>query len=180
MKLNILGIAVHPDDIEIGCGGTVLKHIDMGYSVGIIDLTRGELGTRGTPELRMQEAQEAAKILGVHVRENLEMADGFFTHSKENILRIVPKIRKYQPDIVLTNTLEDRHPDHGRAAKLVAEACFLAGLVKIETRDENEQLQERWRPKAIYHFIQDYYLKPDVIVDISPYIEKKNGGIVCV
>jgi len=165
-KLDILAIGVHPDDIELGCAGTLIKHVDMGQQVGIVDLTQGELGTRGTPQLRLQEAQDAAKVMGISVRENLGMADGFFQNDKEHQLKLVEYIRKYRPNIVIANALEDRHPDHGRAGKLIADACFLAGLVKVATT-HNGQPQEAWRPKRVYHFMQDRFLEPDFIVDVS-------------
>jgi bacillithiol biosynthesis deacetylase BshB1 len=173
MKVDILAFGAHPDDIELSCSGTLLHHIQQGYSVGLIDLTCGELGTRGTPELRLQEAEAARKKMGALVRENLNMADGFFTHSQENLLKIIAVLRKHQPSIVLANALSDRHIDHGKGAKLVADACFLAGLQKIETIDENGESQSRWRPRTLYHYIQDYSLKPDFVVDISTFIEQK-------
>ncbi len=173
MNLDILAIAVHPDDIELSCSGTLLKQIDLGYSVGLVDLTQGELGTRGSGPLRLEEAEEARKLMGAAVRENLGMADGFFAYTKENMLKIVRVIRKYQPKVVLANTLRDRHPDHGRAAKLISDACFYSGLVKIETQDDEGNEQAPWRPKAVYHFIQDYQLEPDFVVDVTGYMEKK-------
>ncbi len=172
IKLDILAIGVHPDDVELSCAGTLLKHIEMGKTVGILDLTRGELGTRGSAELRDKEAAAAAKLMGAAVRVNVRMADGFFQHNEENLLKIIRVLREYRPEIVLANALTDRHPDHGRAAKLTADACFLAGLRKIETHQRGE-FQEKWRPKVVYHYIQDYNLKPDFIVDITPYIDKK-------
>ena len=172
MKLDILAFAAHPDDVEISCGGTILKHIEMGYKCGIIDLTGGELGTRGSGELRLKEATKAKEILGIEVRENLGFADGFFSIDKEHQLPIIEMIRKYRPEIVLANSIHDRHPDHGRAAKLVAESCFLSGLMKIDTG------QEAWRPKAVYHYIQDEYIQPDLTVDVTPYFDKKIEGIL--
>lgn len=172
MKLDILAFAAHPDDIELSCSGTLLKHIEMGKKIGIVDLTKGELGTRGTAAIRAQEAEAASKMMGIEARDNLDLGDGSFTHSMENILKIINRIRKYQPEIVLANALSDRHPDHGRAAKLVSDACFYAGLQKIETEDNGEK-QEKWRPKVIYHYIQDHNLKPDFVVDITDYIDKK-------
>ena len=177
MKLDILAIGVHPDDVELACSGTLLKHIDLGKKVGILDLTQGELGTRGSAELRLVEAQDSAKLMGVLVRENLGLADGFFGYTPENIKKIIPIIRKYQPEIVLANSLNDRHPDHGRASKLVADACYYSGLAKIETQLDG-QSQERWRPRAIYHYIQDYNLQPDFAVDITPYMDKKIEAIL--
>jgi N-acetylglucosamine malate deacetylase 1 len=179
MKFNILAFGVHPDDVELGCAGTLLAAIDQGKKVGIIDLTRGELGTRGTAETRDAESAAAAKVLGVHARENLEMADGFFQHSQENILKIVRVIRKYSPDIVVCNAPEDRHPDHGRSSKLVSDAAFLSGLRKIETTDENGNAQEASRPKYVFHYIQDRYLEPDFVFDISAYHDKKRESIQC-
>jgi len=173
MKVDILAIGVHPDDVELSCSGTLLRHIDQGKTVGLLDLTRGELGTRGTAEIRDKEAAEAARLMGAAFRKNLQMADGFFTYSKENMVKIIQVLREHQPDIVLANALEDRHPDHGRAARLTADACFYSGLVKIRTKSSNGKPQERWRPKAIYHYIQDRNLKPDFVVDITPYIDKK-------
>ena len=177
MKLDILAFAAHPDDVELACSGTLLKHIAMGKKVGLIDLTRGELGTRGTAEIRDKEAAASAKLMGASARENLDLGDGFFEHSKENTLKIIRMIRKYQPEIVLANSLTDRHPDHGRAAKLVNEACFYSGLQKIVTEDQSES-QMKWRPKAVYHYIQDRNLVPDFVVDITPYIEKKQELIL--
>lgn len=171
-KLDILAIGVHPDDVELGCVGTLLKHINLGYQVGICDLTMGQLGTRGTPELRLEEAENARKIMGATVRENLGMEDGWFTHDKEHILKIAKVIRKYRPDIVLANAIEDRHPDHGRAAKLISDACFYSGLRKIEIEEGGQQL-EAWRPKSVYHYIQDRNLEADFVVDISDHMEKK-------
>jgi bacillithiol biosynthesis deacetylase BshB1 len=172
MKLDILAIGAHPDDIEISCCGTLLHHIKLGHKVGILDLTAGELGTRGDAETRLKEAATASSMLGALVRANLEMADGFFEHDKEHILRIVEMIRLFQPDLVLANSQSDRHPDHGRAAKLVADACYYSGLRKIKT-EWDDQEQEAWRPKAVYHYIQDYNLKPDFVFDISPYMDRK-------
>ena len=173
MKVDILAIGVHPDDVELACCGTLLKHIAMGKTVGLLDLTAGELGTRGSGPLRLVEAANSAKLMGASFRENLGMADGFFEYSKENILKIIPIIRATKPEIILANSLSDRHPDHGRAAKLVADACFYAGLMKIETKDKEGNNQERWRPKALYHYIQDRTMQPDFVVDITDYIEKK-------
>lgn len=176
MKLDILAIGVHPDDVELSCSGTLLRHIEMGYSVGLLDLTLGELGTRGTPQIRTQEAMQAAKLMGAKMRVQLDMADGFFAHNEANLLKIIHVIRQYRPEIVLANALDDRHPDHGRAAKLTADACFLSGLIRIKTGQNTEggqKAQEAWRPKYLYHYIQDRSLKPDFIVDISAYIERK-------
>lgn len=173
MKIDILGIGVHPDDVELSCCGTILKHIAMGKTVGLLDLTRGELGSRGSAEIRDKEAADSAKIMGVAFRENLRMADGFFVHNQENLLKIIQVIRKYQPEIILANSLDDRHPDHGRAAKLCADACFYSGLKRIETLDDSGNPQEEWRPKAIYHYIQDKRLTPDFVVDITGFMDKK-------
>lgn len=172
MKLDILAFGAHPDDVEISCAGTILKHIDLGYKCGIIDLTQGELGTRGSAELRLVEAENAKSILGISARENLGFADGFFQNDKEHQLPIINMIRKYRPEIVLANSIQDRHPDHGKGAKLVADACFLAGLIKVETR------QEAWRPKAVYHYIQDEFIHPDLTVDVTPYFDKKIEAIL--
>ena len=177
MKLDILAIGVHPDDVELGCSGTLLKHISQGKKVGILDLTKGELGSRGSGELRLKEADKSAQILGVLVRENLGFADGFFKNDKAHQLEVIKMIRKYQPDVVLTNAPKDRHPDHGRASQLVSEACFYSGLIKIETDLEGEN-QELWRPKAVYHFIQDRFLKPDFVVDVSDHVDKKMEAIM--
>lgn len=176
-KLDILAIGVHPDDVELGCSGTILKHIAQGKKVGILDLTKGELGSRGSGELRIIEADNSAKILGVSVRENLGFADGFFTNDKEHQIQIIKILRKYQPDIVLANAPKDRHPDHGRASQLVSEACFYSGLVRIET-ELNGNNQELWRPKAVYHYIQDRFLKPDFVVDVSGFMDKKIEAIM--
>ncbi|HXA02625.1 MAG TPA: bacillithiol biosynthesis deacetylase BshB1, partial [Cytophagaceae bacterium] len=176
MKLDILIFAAHPDDAELSCAGTILSQISKGKKVGIIDLTRGELGTRGNAELRDKEAMAAAKILGIHVRENALFADGFFQNDEAHNLELVRFIRKYQPEIVLANAIHDRHPDHGRGSELVSRACFLSGLRKIETRDENKN-QKEWRPRAVFHYIQDRYIVPDFVVDISKQWEKKVKAI---
>jgi N-acetylglucosamine malate deacetylase 1 len=172
MKLDILAFAAHPDDIELSCSGTIMKAISQGKKVGIVDLTQGELGSRGTIETRYEEAAEASKIMGIDIRVNLRMADGFFEINEENKLLIVEQIRKYRPTIVLANAIEDRHPDHGRASKLVSEACFLAGLRRVETFYEGE-IQEAHRPKAVYHYIQDHYIKPDFSVDVTEFMDRK-------
>lgn len=176
MKLDILAIGAHPDDVELGCGATVAKEIAAGKKVGILDLTRGELGTRGTPEIREQEAKAAAAILGVEVRENLAIPDGFFINSKENQLKIIEVLRKYQPDIVLCNAVDDRHIDHGKGAKLASDACFLSGLRRIETT-HNGQQQQAWRPKLVYHYIQWKNLEPDFVVDVGDFIKKKEEAV---
>jgi bacillithiol biosynthesis deacetylase BshB1 len=177
MQLDILAFGVHPDDVELSCSGTLLASISQGKKVGIIDLTRGELGTRGSAEIRDIEAATAAKILGVHHRQNLRMADGFFEHSQENLLKIIQVIRTFKPSIILANAVEDRHPDHGRSAKLVADAAFLSGLRKIETIDDSGNLQEAFRPTNVFHYIQDRLLMPDFVVDISSYYETKMESI---
>ena len=176
IKLDILAFGAHPDDIEMGCGGTLAKHVQLGKKVGLIDLTEGELGTRGSVEIRLAESKVAATILGATIRDNLKMADGFFTNDKQHQLLIIKAIRKYQPDIILANSLIDRHPDHTRAARLVADACFLSGLVKIETQD-NEVLQQAWKPKAIYHYIQFKSHNPSFALDISDFMETKMNSI---
>lgn len=176
MKLDILAFAAHPDDVELAASGTVLKHISMGYSVGIIDMTQGELGSRGTKKTRKEEAKLASEIMGISVRENLAMADGFFENSQENKRLIIEQIRRFQPKIVLANAVSDRHPDHSRASKLVSEACFLAGLPKIQTY-WNAEYQIEHRPEAVYHYIQDYYQKPDFVVDVSDFKDKKMEAI---
>lgn len=175
-KLDVLAFAAHPDDVEISAGGTVAGMVRRGYKVGIIDLTRGELGSRGSADLRDLEAADAGAILGISVRENLALADGFFTHCEANLRRIAACVRTYRPTIVLANSITDRHPDHGKGGKLVADACFLAGLGKVETLN-NGHLQEPWRPKAVYHYIQDYLLEPDVVVDVTSDFEKKMESI---
>lgn len=176
MKLDILVLAVHPDDAELGCSGTILKHIAQGKKVGIVDFTRGELGTRGTAETRDQEAADSAKILGLHARENLRFKDGFFKNDEAHQLEVIRMIRKYQPEIILGNAIRDRHPDHGRAASLAGDSCFLSGLPKVETID-NGVVQQAWRPRLFLQYIQDTYIKPDVIIDITPYIETKINSI---
>ena len=176
MKLDILAIGAHPDDVELSCAGTIAKEVDRGKRVGILDLTRGELGTRGTAETRDREAKDAAKILGVSVRENLEFSDAFFMNNASHQLEIIKILRKYRPEIVLCNAVDDRHIDHGKGAKLTSNACFLSGLRKIETIYEGESQQE-WRPKHVYHYIQWKNLKPDVVVDISGYIDKKMAAV---
>ncbi len=177
-KLDILVLAAHPDDTELSCGGTVAAHVAQGKKVGIIDLTRGELGTRGTPEIRAQEAADAQHVLGVSVRENMGFADGFFVNDEEHQRALIRVLRKYQPDMVLANALSDRHPDHARAAALARDACFFAGLRKIETEEEGKP-QPAWRPARLYHFIQSVYQKPDIVVDISAYWETKMRAVQC-
>ncbi|MFZ1702969.1 MAG: bacillithiol biosynthesis deacetylase BshB1 [Saprospiraceae bacterium] len=179
MKIDILGIGVHPDDIELSCSGTLLKHIALGKTVGICDLTQGELGTRGDAKTRLIEAKTAADKMGASFRINLGMEDGFFQNDKKNILQLIQIIRWSKPEIVLANALVDRHPDHGRAAMLVAEACFLSGLVKIETEYLEIKNQLPWRPKHVFHYNQDRNISADFVVDISPFIEQKLELIAC-
>ena len=178
MNLAILAFAAHPDDVEISCGGTLLRYVQEGKKVGIIDLTRGELGTRGSAETREIEAKNAAVSLGLSVRKNLELKDGFFANDEASMLKIITEIRRFQPEIVLANSLVDRHPDHAKAAKLVADACFLSGLSKIETQDEGT-MQQAFRPRLVLHYIQDYYIEPDIVLDVSEFIEQKISLIKC-
>jgi bacillithiol biosynthesis deacetylase BshB1 len=177
MKLYILAFGAHHDDVELGCGETIAKEISLGKKIGIVDLTRGELGTRGSADLRDIEAANAAKILGVSIRENLCFADGFFINDKKHQLEVIKMIRKYQPDIVLCNAIDDRHIDHGKGSKLVSDACFLSGLMKIETELEGND-QEKWRPKHVYHYIQWKNIEPHFVVDVSGFIDKKIGAIL--
>ncbi len=177
MQLDLMVMTVHPDDAELGAGGTIAKYVQEGKKVGIVDLTRGELGTRGTAETRKQEALRAAEILGVHVRENLELRDGFFQNDENSQLTIIRAIRKYQPEIVITNALDDRHPDHGRASKLVNDALFLSGLRRIETFEGNEP-QEAFRPRLQLQVIQDKYIQPDIVIDITGYWDIKERSIL--
>lgn len=177
MKLDILAFGVHPDDVELGCSGTLLAAIAEGKKVGIVDLTRGELGTRGSAEIRKTEAANAAEILGVHARENLGLADGFFQNDEASQRKLIACIRKYQPDVILANALYDRHPDHGRSAKLVSDSAFLSGLRKIETTDEGIQ-QEAWKPSYVFHYIQDRFIEPSFVVDISSYMDKKIESVL--
>jgi N-acetylglucosamine malate deacetylase 1 len=177
MKLDVLAIGVHPDDVELGCSGTLINEVKRGKKVGIIDLTEGELGTRGTVENRYQEAADAAKIIGAVARENLQMRDGFFKNDEAHQLQVVQVLRKYQPEIVITNILEDRHPDHGRAGQLVYDSCFLAGLRQVKTKDADGNEQEKWRPKHLLHYIQDRFCEPDVLVDISEVFEQRMASI---
>ncbi|MCL6218313.1 bacillithiol biosynthesis deacetylase BshB1 [Zunongwangia pacifica] len=176
MKLDILAVGAHPDDVELSCSATLAKEIERGKKVGILDLTRGELGTRGTAEIRDKEAIDAAKILGVHVRENLSFADGFFTNDKEHQLEIIKILRKYKPEIVFCNAIDDRHIDHGRGSKLVSDACFLSGLRRIETTKDGIE-QEAWRPKQVFHYIQWKNIAPDVVVDVTGYMDKKMEAV---
>lgn len=176
MKLDILVIAAHPDDAELACSGTIASHIQKGYKVGILDLTQGEMGTRGTPELRILESNESSKILGLSARENLGFKDIFFKDDENHQMEIIKIIRKYQPEIVLANAISDRHPDHGKGASVASHACFMSGLRKIETVYENKS-QEPWRPKFIYHYIQNNFIKPDFVVDITDFWEIKLASI---
>lgn len=176
MKLDILAFGAHPDDVELGCGATLAKEISLGKKVGIVDLTRGELGTRGSAELRDKEAAAAKEILEVHVRENLGFSDGFFSNDKTHQLEIIKMIRKYQPEIVLCNAIDDRHIDHPKGSKLVSDACFLSGLMKIETEIDGQQ-QEKWRPKQVYHYIQWKTIEPDFVVDVSGYMGVKVAAV---
>ena len=179
MKIDILAFGAHPDDVELSCGGTIYKEIQNGKTAGILDLTRGELGTRGTAETRKEEAAHAAEILGVSFRENLNFSDGFIMNNKDHQLEIIKKIRQYRPEIVLCNAVDDRHTDHAKASQLVSDACFLSGLVKIETQLEGEDgFQEPWRPKLIYHYIQWKPLQPDFVVDISLQIDQKMASVL--
>lgn len=179
MKLDILVFGAHPDDAELGAGATIAKEVSKGKKVGIVDLTRGELGTRGSAEIRDREAANAAKILGIAVRENMEFADGFFVNDKDHQLELIKIIRKYRPEIVLCNAVDDRHIDHARGSKLVSDACFLSGLVKIDTKmDGDDVWQDAWRPKVVYHYIQWKNLEPDFVVDVSGFMEKKVEAIM--
>lgn len=177
MKLDILAIGVHPDDVELGCSGVLINEIKNGKKAGIIDLTQGELGTRGTIATRYDEAARASAIIGAQVRENLKMRDGFFKNDEEHQLKLIAAIRKYRPEVVFANILNDRHPDHGRAGKLIADACFLSGLVKIETKDDDGKMQEKWRPKIILHYLQDWFHEPDLIVDVTDSFEVKMKSV---
>lgn len=178
MKLDILVFGAHPDDAELGAGATIAKEIASGKKVGIVDLTRGELGTRGTPEIRDEEAKKAASILGLSLRENLEFADGFFVNDRHHQMQVIEVIRKYRPDIVLCNAVHDRHIDHARGSQLVSDSCFLSGLMKIDTKwMGEEEWQEPWRPKQVYHYIQWKNLEPDFVVDVSDFIDLKMQAI---
>lgn len=177
MKLDILAFGAHPDDVELGCAGTILKEVSLGKKVGIVDLTRGELGTRGTAQTRDEEAKAAAKILGVAVRENLNLRDGFFVNDEMHQIEVIKMIRKYKPEIVLCNAVDDRHIDHGKGSKLVSDSCFLSGLIKIETSIEGIT-QEAWRPKIVYHYIQWKNLSPDFVVDITGFEERKIAAVL--
>lgn len=177
MKVDILAIGVHPDDVELSCSGTIAKHIALGKKVGILDLSLGELGTRGNAELRTKEANASAKILGVSFRTQLNMKDGFFENNEAHQRQVIEVIRKHQPEIVLCNAVNDRHPDHGRASQLTSDACFYSGLIKIETTVDGKK-QDAWRPKAVYHYIQDHYIHPDFVIDITDFMEVKHKAIM--
>lgn len=178
MKVDILAIGIHPDDVELSASGTLLRHAAQGHTFGLLDLSRGELGTRGTPEIRAAEAEASARLLGAAFRRTLNVPDGLFIYQPEHIVDIVRVIRECQPDIVLCNAPDDRHPDHGRAAKMAADACFYAGLEKIETLNEQGHPLDKWRPRAVYHYIQDKHLTPDFVVDITPWFEQKMAAIL--
>jgi N-acetylglucosamine malate deacetylase 1 len=177
MKLDILAIGVHPDDVELGCSGTLINEIKRGKKAGIVDLTQGELGTRGSIETRYQEAANSAMIIGASIRENLKMRDGFFRNDEEHQLRLIQVIRKYQPAFIIGNILNDRHPDHGRAGHLISDACFLSGLAKIETRDEKGELQQKWRPKYFLQYMQDWYHEPDMLIDITDVFDQRMQAV---
>jgi bacillithiol biosynthesis deacetylase BshB1 len=177
LKLDILVLAAHPDDAELGAGGTIARHTSLGHQVGVVDFTLGELGTRGTPESRQAEATASAKILGLAVRENLRLPDGFFRNEKQYQIEVVRAIRKFRPEIVLANAIYDRHPDHGKGADLAFESCFLAGLAKVVTED-NGKPQGPWRPKVLYHYIQSQLIKPDFVVDVSAYWQTKMEAVM--
>lgn len=176
MQLDILVLSAHPDDAELACSGTIMSHIAMGKKVGVVDLTQGEMGTRGTAETRFAESAAASKIMGLTARENLNLPDCFFENTKEHQLKVIAAIRKYRPQIILCNAIRDRHPDHGRAAKLASDACFYSGLKKVITQQDGKE-QEEWRPKAVYHYIQDRYIQPDIVVDISDFMDRKMEAI---
>jgi N-acetylglucosamine malate deacetylase 1 len=178
MKLDMLAIGVHPDDVELGCSGTLINEIKKGKKAGIVDLTQGELGTRGNIETRYAEAKLAAEIIGVHARENLKLRDGFFENDEASRLAIIKVIRKYQPNIVFANALDDRHPDHGRAGRLISDACFLAGLIKIQTAGDDGLAQARWRPSYILHYIQDRLHEPHLVIDITDVFEQRMKSVI--
>lgn len=177
-KVDILAIGIHPDDVELSASGTLLRHASMGKTFGMLDLSQGELGTRGTPAIRAAEAAESAKLLGAAFRETLDIPDGLFINEPMQWMKIVRVLRACRPEIVLCNALDDRHPDHGRAAIMTADACFYAGLEKIQTFDNERVMQEKWRPKAVYHYVQDQQLTPDFVVDITPFFLKKMEAIL--
>ncbi len=177
MKLDLLAIGVHPDDVELGCSGVIISEIKRGKKVGVVDLTQGELGTRGNVESRYKESANAAMIMGVQVRENLKMRDGFFKNDEEHQLKLIQTLRKYQPEVVIGNILHDRHPDHGRAGHLISTACFLSGLAKVQTTGEDGKAQEKWRPKYLLHYMQDWYHEPDILIDITDVFEQRMKAI---
>jgi len=176
-KIQVLAVAVHPDDVELCCSGTIMMEKSLRKTVGVVDLTRGELGTRGTAELRLKEASAASRIMNLDIRENLGMPDGFFQNNEENQRKLIQAIRYYQPEIVLASALEDRHPDHGRAGKLISDSCFLSGLRKISTKDSEGLEQDQWRPKYVFHFIQDRFYQPSFVYDITPVFDRKIESI---
>ena len=178
MKLDILAFGAHPDDVEISMGGTLLHYISEGKKVGIVDLTEGELGTRGSVESRYEEAEEACKIMGIETRVNLQMKDGFFQHDEENLMKVIVQIRRFKPEIVFANSIIDRHPDHAKGAKLVAEAAYLSGLRKIKSTWNGTE-QEAHRPRITLHYIQDYFITPTIVFDVSSYIEQKMRAVQC-
>lgn len=175
-KVDILAVGAHPDDVELSAGGVVAKHVSAGKKVAIVDLTEGELGSRGTVQSRYKEAENASEILGVSHRVNIKLADGFFEEDRDSLVKLIAQIRHFQPEIVLANAPNDRHPDHGRGASFIARACFLSGLLKIVTEKDGQQ-QQHWRPKAVYHYIQDYYLQPDFVIDVSDFVDQKFKAI---
>lgn len=177
MKLDILAFGAHPDDVELGCGATLAKEVSKGKKVGVVDLTRGELGTRGSAEIRDKEAAKSSEILGLSIRKNLAFADGFFVNDKTHQIEVIKLLRHYKPEVVICNAIHDRHIDHGRGSQLVSDACFLSGLVKIETRF-NGNIQEPWRPKVVYHYIQWKDIEPDIVVDVTGYMDKKMGAVL--
>jgi bacillithiol biosynthesis deacetylase BshB1 len=177
MKLYLLAIGVHPDDVELGCSGVIINEIQRGKKVGVVDLTQGELGTRGSIEARYRESANAANVMGVHVRENLKMRDGFFKNDEDHQLKLIQAIRKYQPEVIIGNILHDRHPDHGRAGQMISDCCFLSGLTKIITKDDQGNQQQRWRPKYLLHYIQDWYHEPDILVDITDVFDQRMEAI---
>jgi bacillithiol biosynthesis deacetylase BshB1 len=176
-KLDVLVFAAHPDDAELGCSGTIAALVAQGKKVGVVDFTQGEMGTRGTPEIRLQESAKAAKILQLSARENVGFKDVFFKNDETHQLKLVEMIRKYQPEIVIANAISDRHPDHGKGSSLASQACFMSGLRKIETSIEGIN-QSPWRPKVVYHYIQNNFINPDFVVDITPYWQTKIDSIM--
>ena len=178
MKVDILAVGIHPDDVELSASGTLLRHAAIGRTFGLLDLSRGELGTRGTAEIRAQEALDSARIMGAAFRETLDIPDGLFVPGPDNWLKIIRVLRACRPELVLCNAPDDRHPDHGRAAKMVLDACFYAGLEKIETIGNEGNTQKKWRPRAVYHYVQDKQLVPDFVVDITPHFHRKMEAIM--